>query len=280
MSIVYFASKKGKRKSNEDNESIHTYMNKKGDKPNINLYGIYDGHGGRFVSEYLSKNLPGMLIHKNVKYPLSEKYIIDAFQILEDQLYKNHKKEASECGSTCLVVCHYKNDGKEYLDVMNTGDSRLVACNNNFIASQLTIDHKPNSPLERRRLMNLGAKMNKDIWNDRGDWRITDLSVSKAFGDKTSDKYVSSKPDIFRYKVTDNLKFMILGCDGLWDVMSNQEAIDFVIDICYDENMNKIKNPKETNNKDLINVAEKLASYAIDVKESSDNVTIVIVFFD
>merc|ERR1711916_333800 len=105
--------------------------------------------------------------------------------------------------------CHYRVDGREYIDVMNTGDSRLVACNKAFIADQITLDHKPYAPLERRRLMKLGARVgdNLEIWCDRGTWRINDLSVSRAFGDKSSEKYVVCTPDLYTHQVTDNLEF-------------------------------------------------------------------------
>ena len=123
--------------------------------------------------------------------------------------------------------------------------------------------------------------MEKEIWCDRGTWRINDLSVSRAFGDKSSEKYVTCIPDLFTHQVTNNLEFIILGCDGLWDVVGNQEAVDIVIEHCYDENNKKIDDPKEVVNGQVcdLNIAEKLASYAINEKDSDDNVTVVVVFF-
>ena len=60
---------------------------------------------------------------------------------------------------------------------------------------------------------------------------------------------------------------MILACDGLWDVLSNQEVVNFIL-----EYKNKIDPMK-----DKINIAEKLAQFAID-SGSSDNITIIINF--
>lgn len=281
--VVHYASKRGNRKNQEDAHSICLYMDREDtNMPNVNLYAVYDGHGGSFVSKYLSDNLPGCFIHPKVSYPLNKRYVNDIYEAIESELYNKHTDQATECGSTCLVVCHYKKDNKEHIDVMNTGDSRLVGCNISFMATAITLDHKPNQPLEKRRLMKLGAVLNKDIWCDRGDWRINDLSVSRAFGDKSSQKYVICKPDLFTLKVTDNLRFIILACDGLWDVVSNQDAVDFIVDMCYDECLNRIDKlvelDKESNKEVEINVADKLAQYAID-KGSSDNVTVVIVFF-
>jgi serine/threonine protein phosphatase PrpC len=282
MSIVHYVSKKGKRKSNEDSHNIYLYLDKDSDKPKVNFYAVYDGHGGKYVSTYLAKNLPGCFIHPKVSFPLRKYYVNGIYSAIENELYTKHSNEATECGSTCLVVCHYRVEGKEYIDVMNTGDSRLVGCNKASIAVQITLDHKPNAPLERRRLQALGARMNKEIWNDRGDWRINDLSVSRAFGDKSSEKFVVCRPDLYTHKVSDNMKFIILACDGLWDVMSNQDAVDMVLDNCYDDSGERIENPKETvGGKEVdLNIAEKLASHAIDDRGSSDNVTAIVVFFE
>lgn len=282
MSIVHYVSKKGSRKSNEDNHSIFPYLEKDTDKPKVNFYAVYDGHGGKYVSSYLAKNLPGCFIHPKVSYPLRKRYVNGIFEAIENELYSKHADQATECGSTCLVVCHYRLNGKEYIDVMNTGDSRLVACNKAFLAQQITLDHKPCAPLEKRRLMQLGARMEREIWCDRGTWRVNDLSVSRAFGDKSSEKYVICTPDLFTHMVTDNLEFIILACDGLWDVVTNQEAVDLVIEHCYDENMKRIEHPKEVVSNQIrdLNIAEKLANFAIDTRESDDNVTVIVVFFD
>lgn len=278
MSVVHYVSKKGKRKSNEDKHTIYSNLDgaESPSKPRVNFYGVYDGHGGRFVSTYLANNLPGCFVHQKIVYPLNKNYVNGIYDAIENELYTRYAEHATDCGSTCLAVCHYRKDGKEYLDVMNTGDSRLVGCNRSFIAVQMTIDHKPNTPLERRRLQQLGAKLNKELWNDRGDWRINDLSVSRAFGDKASERYVISRPDMFTHRVSDNLRFIILACDGLWDVVSNQEAVDIVIDTCYDKDFNFIV----SNDKAAQNVAEKLACFAIEDRGSTDNVTAIVVFFD
>lgn len=284
MSIVHYVSKKGSRRSNEDNHNIYLYLDKESDKPKVNFYSVYDGHGGKYVSTYLAKNLPGCFIHPRVTFPLNKRYVNNIYEAIENELYEKHVDEATECGSTCLVVCHYRTGGKEYIDVMNTGDSRLVGCNQAFIGNAITMDHKPGLPLERRRLEKLGARVGHEIWNDRGDWRINDLSVSRAFGDKSSEKYVICKPDLFTHKVSDTLRFIILACDGLWDVMTSQEAVDIVVDACYDKDGKRIESPKAERCQDGkqvdLNIAEKLASEAIYERGSSDNVTAIVVFFE
>ena len=83
-------------------------------------------------------------------------------------------------------------------------------------ASQLTVDHKPNLTSERKRIQNLGGSINYD----GSDWRIKGYSLSRSFGDIDAKPFMSHMPNIYRYKLNKNDKFIIFACDGLWDVLS------------------------------------------------------------
>ena len=107
---------------------------------------------------------------------------------------------------------------------------------------------------------------------DGYDWRIGDLSVSRAFGDKDAAPYVTAKPDIYRHKIKKSDKFMILACDGFWDVFDNQDAVNMVLGLAYD-----LRSGKRINNK--VNIAKVLANAALE-KGSTDNITIIVVFFN
>jgi serine/threonine protein phosphatase PrpC len=152
--------------------------------------------------------------------------------------------------------------------VANTGDSRCVVCNKYNLATQLSKDHKPNYFEERDRIEGLNGK----ITFDGSDWRVKDLSLSRAFGDIDATPYVTHRPQIFKYHLSNRDKFLILACDGLWDVLSNQEAINYVLECC-----NYGKANKEINS---INIAEKLANFAIKSGSSDnvDNVSIILIF--
>src|SRR5579872_6718342 len=268
MSVyVYFASLRGDRKSNEDSHNITLGMDDTENKyAKINFYGIYDGHGGKFVSNFLSNHIHHFFVDKNVKYPLSKQYVNDAYNIIQNILFTKYEKKATDCGSTCLIVCHFKVGNDNYLNVLNTGDSRCVLCRNN-LAIPLTKDHKPDWPEEYARIIKLGGQIKKD----GNTYRINDLSVSRAFGDKESSKYVTHIPDIYKYKLKSTDRFMIIACDGLWDVMSSQDAVNFVLKNCYDADMKRINFN--------VNIAETIAQHAIE-KESGDNITCAVVFFD
>jgi serine/threonine protein phosphatase PrpC len=259
---IFSYSLQGKRESNEDKHV--NIINLDGHNKNynaINLFAVFDGHGGKAVSKYLKKVVPPLFMNKFDKdmyahSGLLSRYIIKVFDKIQSSLIKDHPKLAQYCGSTsCIVIRH-----KDNLWVANIGDSRAVKCNKSNIAEQLTQDHKPNNPDERVRIENLGGK----IKFDGVDWRIKDLSLSRAFGDLDCMPFVTHIPQIYKYKVLPTDKFMILACDGLWDVISNQDAIDFIISLMI--------------NKSKCNYAKELAEYAYK-KGSLDNITVIINLF-
>jgi serine/threonine protein phosphatase PrpC len=168
-------------------------------------------------------------------------------------------------GSTSIIVIRYD----QFLNIINLGDSRCVLCRDN-IGISLTKDHKPNWPEEQQRIENEGGK----IYYDGDDWRIGDLSVSRAHGDLGANPFVSYLPDIYKYKIDKTDKFIILACDGVWDVLSPQDAVNFVLEMCY-ENIKGIYTRKNKN----INIAKKLGEHSIKMG-SGDNITAIIVFYD
>ena len=234
---THFVSLKGMRPSNEDFHNIILGLNNDDvTMAKVNYYGIYDGHGGKFVSKFLSDNLPHLFITNKVVYPLDINYVHKMYDKVQSVLFTKHEREVMECGSTCIVVCHFKENQKDFLNIMNTGDSRCVICRNN-IAVPLTRDHKPDWPDETARINKLGGHIRKD----GNVYRINDLSVSRAFGDMSSSKFVSHKPDLYKYQITDKDRFIIISCDGLWDVVSSQDAVNYVLKHCYDLEMKRIK---------------------------------------
>lgn len=264
---VHSVSLKGRRDNNEDKHTIIINTDKRNSAllP-INLFGVYDGHGGKFVSKFLSENLPNYFLSSK-KFPFDKQFIYETFENLQKKLKISHKIEAAECGSTCLVLVHYSLSDNNYINVFNVGDSRSVLCRDN-LAIPLTLDHKPNWPMEKRRIEKLGG----NIYFDGYDFRIKDLSVSRAFGDIKAEPFLTAKPDIFKYRLEKNDKFIVMGCDGLYDFLSNQDIVNYVLNECYDENLvNRI-------NKD-INIAKKLGEHAIE-KGSRDNITVIVIFFN
>ena len=263
---VYSISLKGLRPQNEDNHEIILNMDEKDSNiKNINLFAVFDGHGGKQVSNYLKENLPKYFVDKRITYPISKKYVMSVYDYIQKCLAKH--AFSKNMGSTALVVIHFKYNNEEYLNVINSGDSRCILCRDNF-AMPLTKDHRPNMVEEYYRIIALGG----EVKFDGMDWRIKDLSVSRAFGDIDATPFLTHRPDLFRYKLDKTDKFIILSCDGLFERLDNNTIVNFILLNCYDSTLNNRINKH-------INIAKKLAEYAIKAG-SGDNVSVIICFFD
>jgi protein phosphatase 1G len=182
--------------------------------------------------------------------------------------------EQVQAGCTAVVALKTGND----LYVANAGDSRGVLCRGGQ-AIALSEDHKPAQQIERDRIIRAGGFVS-DIG---GVTRVNgNLNLSRAIGDlkykgNTSlppkDQIISAHPDVKKVTLTPKDQFFVLACDGVWDVMTNQQVVDFV-----KERLDKGMVPKEIS-------CELLdACLATDPKEARgigcDNMTIVIVQLD
>lgn len=258
----YTTSLIGKRESNEDKHKVienenNVYKNLN----NINYYAIYDGHGGKDVSTFLEIEIHNYFLLPNIDYSDLKKlknHIKNVFNHLQKKLDINYRNKSYNKGSTALIVIIYKDkENKKHLYIINLGDCRSILCNGKNKSIQLSVDHKPSLDVEKKRIGKLGGS----IYHDGYDWRVESLSVSRAFGDIDTKPYISHIPDIYKKILNNTDKFIVLACDGLWDVMSNQEVTNFIL-----KNINDKKN-----------ISKKLGEYAIQ-KGSTDNISIIIKF--
>jgi len=164
-------------------------------------------------------------------------------------------------GTTAVVALFIGNQGY----VANVGDSRAVLCRDG-LAVRVSVDHKPDLPGETQRINSLGGTVTT-TYNSSGQptSRVNGmLAVSRALGDVILHPYVSCDPEIHGpINLTTHLRsqFMILACDGLWDVVSDEEAISIAAPIA---------NP-EVASKKLRDVAFK--------RGSTDNISVLTIRF-
>jgi len=277
----------GVRPHNEDAMDLINNL----DKSNNNLIpilyaGVFDGHGGGDISKTLvdDKKINISKYFCSLSSPIAtklsasktfnSKFIAPLFNRIQTKL-KNYYIKSNTMGSTALISLIYpksENSDKLNLKIINLGDSRATLCNNYNIAQQLSLDHKPHLFCEKSRICQMGGNIEM---SEGDDPRINGMSVSRSFGD-LDNRYISQEPDIFDYTLT-NEKFIIMGCDGVWDVLNNQDAVDFVLDK-YAELKSANRNLTNLKGKSDNNLAQKLADYAI-LKKSADNISITIIFF-
>ncbi len=111
----------------------------------------------------------------------------------------------------------------------NAGDSRTVLSKAKK-ACDLSVDHKPNDREEKRRIEQAGGFVQEDRVNGM-------LALSRALGDfeyksnnllKPKDQAVTAYPDIKCLPIQSDCEFILLACDGIWDVKTSQQAIDYL----------------------------------------------------
>ena len=141
--------------------------------------------------------------------------------------------EGPESGCTAIVaVLDWRNvaeGGRGELVVANVGDSRCVLSRGGK-AVAMSEDHKPENAEEARRIAAAGGF----VVNGRVNGN---LNLSRAFGDAEykqrrdlppEAQIVTVAPDVRAVALERGDDFFLLACDGIWDVMSCQEAVDFV----------------------------------------------------
>ncbi|OII70864.1 PPM1G-PROV domain-containing protein [Cryptosporidium ubiquitum] len=135
------------------------------------------------------------------------------------------------CGTTAVVavILPDENDGSPYLIVANAGDSRAVLSRSGQ-AIALSHDHKPELPLENERIL----KAHGTVENGRVDGN---LNMSRTLGDlqyksdtslSPEEQKITAFPDVRIIPLTSEDEFIVLACDGIWDVVDNQLCVDIV----------------------------------------------------
>lgn len=198
---------------------------------------VFDGHGGNAISRYLRQNL-----YANVQAAAPVTSVQECKDALCAALFKvdrevNRISHWSFQGSTAVAVwIHSESKDERTVVAANVGDSRAVLSRNGS-AIDLTCDHKPNDASEKARIETMGGKV---VWCGgvdalgkpvpyAGIYRVNgNLALSRAIGDRSERPAVTSEPDVTTYNIEEGDEFIVLGSDGLWDVMSSQEVVAFV----------------------------------------------------
>lgn len=208
----------GKRFSMEDRTVIvENYM---GD-PNKRFVGLFDGHGGYKAAEIAARNLPNYFhsayyneyiqrTGKNIPQMLTEAFVYTDQQI----------EQIDQSGTTAIVVYQ---DGHN-VTIANAGDSRAVLVTNDGVR-RITYDNKATNPSGIFRVTRVGGiirGVHLMMPNGNG------LAVSRALGDREYRNVVIPNPNVYQGVITKNDKALILACDGVWDVVSDDLAANIV----------------------------------------------------
>uniref|UniRef100_A0A8C9QYP7 Protein phosphatase 1B n=2 Tax=Scleropages formosus TaxID=113540 RepID=A0A8C9QYP7_SCLFO len=204
------------------------------------FFAVYDGHAGSRVANYCSKHLlehitgsegfrgaeragpGGEPAVEAVKSGIRAGFLkIDEYM----RSFSDLRNGMDRSGSTAVAVLL----SPEHLYFINCGDSRAVLYRGSRVCFS-TLDHKPCNPREKERIQNAGGSVMIQRVNGS-------LAVSRALGDYDykcvdgkgpTEQLVSPEPEVFEIPRSQEDEFVVLACDGIWDVMSNEELCEFV----------------------------------------------------
>ncbi|XVF41486.1 hypothetical protein PTKIN_Ptkin01aG0283400 [Pterospermum kingtungense] len=172
--------------------------------------------------------------HPEIFQTLKESFL-KAFKMMDREL-RMHANIDCFCSGTTAVTLVKQGP---YLVIGNVGDSRAVLCtrdkDNSLAAVQLTVDLKPNLPVEAERIRKCRGRVFalRDepevarVWLPHTD--SPGLAMARAFGDFClKDFGLISVPEIYYRRLSEKDEFIVLATDGIWDVLSNQEVVDIV----------------------------------------------------
>ena len=299
------------KKTNEDKIIVVNQIKKPASTklktwPKISYFAIFDGHGGEGCSTFL-KDTYLKYLTESTNFPFDIKTsMIEAFQKAEEEFIKQKCKSDEEFDNSgsCALVC-ILFDNKIYIS--NIGDSRaIMSINGGTKIKQLSVDHKPNNPKEFERAIKNGSQIyvdnddpDRDIsklvfikdksefekYKNEGEEVIfreypSDLAVMRTIGDvKVKNKdyggkpgTIISTPEIFIYDISSTDDFIVMGCDGIFDDLSNQDVVDAAWYI--------YKNRSKTKNYDIHELSQEacdmIIKYGLE-KETSDNLSCIII---
>ncbi|XVF86305.1 hypothetical protein PTKIN_Ptkin18bG0029200 [Pterospermum kingtungense] len=161
--------------------------------------------------------------------------MLKAFKLMDKELKLHPTIDCFCSGTTAVTLVKQGQD----LVIGNVGDSRAVLAvrdkDNFLVAIQLTVDLKPDLPREAARIHQCKGRVFAlqdepevaRVWLPNND--SPGLAMARAFGDFCLKNFgLISTPDVFYRHLTERDEFIILATDGVWDVLSNKEAIDIV----------------------------------------------------
>lgn len=202
------------------------------------FFGVFDGHAGAKVSQYCAENLLTCITEQfekestdkeesTVSLERAKEGIVQGFLALDKKLKEEPQWSSGEdrSGTTAITVMV----SPTHIIWGNCGDSRGLLCRDGKLC-HATQDHKPYNTTEKDRIERAGGTVMMQRVNGS-------LAVSRALGDfdykrctdlKPNEQLVSPEPDIEVKDRDATDEFLFLACDGIFDVMSNEEVILYI----------------------------------------------------
>lgn len=259
--LVDVYTSQGRRSQMEDKHIIipdlNAYVGLEGHASQA-FFAVYDGHGGVEAAKFAQAQLH----HEIASHPAFKDDILtsikEGFLSTDKKFLIKSDRDALSSGAT--AVCALIRENKLYIAWL--GDSQAMLCKGG-VPQELMQPHKPEREDEKKRIEDAGGVV---VWY--GAWRVNGvLSVARAIGDKKLKQYVIGTPDITTHDLDETCDFLILACDGLWDVMDREKVTAFVSEW-------------RSKNSGTEGIAKALVEHCIGDLSASDNVSIIVVFLN
>ena len=170
-------------------------------KDDISLYSVIDGHGGTKTSTISA--------YKLARYAMENAELTDEFaQATIKEL--NSAIEKCPDGATIVMALRQRNQ----LMTCHLGDARAVIIRNDGSVKFETDDHKPFKRKEYERIRDMGSRVVAGRTHGI-------LAVSRSLGDFRIPG-VSYEPEISHLEIAPEDKWLVLACDGVWDVITSE----------------------------------------------------------
>lgn len=227
------------------------------ERENLALFAIFDGHVDKNASAAAKDRAPHILQSiLDRKYTDLSTINITLWEDFYNQL-DSQLKEFEYEGTTATTALIWTVNSEKFLQVANVGDSSAFLRRGEEVI-ELTQDHRVSNPSEQKRLRDSGQELIS------GQTRLNGLSVSRALGDhfmKENETGFIGIPHVSPViKLTPRDTFLIMASDGLWDVISAEEAMSLI---------SNLSDPQE--------MSKHLVSSAVKRTGCNDNVTAIVV---
>ncbi|XP_073288422.1 probable protein phosphatase 2C 22 isoform X2 [Primulina huaijiensis] len=183
---------------------------------------VFDGHGEKNAADFARYNMP-IFIVEDEDFPQNiERIISSAFLHTDTAFAEACSSDADlDSGTNALAAVVIGRS----LVVANAGDCRAVLCRGKAV--EILRDHKPICLVERKRNEASGGHIYDGYLNGQ-------LNVARALGDWHMEGLkgrdggpLGVEPELMKISLTEDDEFLIISCDGLWDVFMSQNAVDF-----------------------------------------------------
>ena len=208
-----------------------------GAPPHAHLFAVFDGHRGAEAAAFAAQALPRALAaawaqpdaqpHSSLARAFVQ--IDSAFRVLDEARAQGDAAANPAAlrrypGATAVAALLWG----DAVYVANAGDCRVMLVRDGSGVA-LTRDHTADDPRERQRIEEAGGALAQDA---QGHWRVGEaaIAVTRSLGDfDLREAGMTPEPEITRVELEPEDEFLVIACDGLWDVLSVDEVTQLVL---------------------------------------------------